>query len=309
MIDDPIGLAALAEAPTLRLSDDGLGLIVDGVDGTGLWLNIEALFANADWQNGLELVTRSGTELGAVGATSNSGNLGTKEIYLASGQELRFLQSSGNNADLKTPNLRLTAENGSFRLRLDDGGSNDADFDDLDLRITGSLTAKNPSGIAMARLQRDSADALLDLTGIPSDGARLNFSLLTDSGFTNRFGLVKLDGDSITGFSVAGVAAGNTDAFRTAVRDNLINPGGSAINAGGKTSRTISWDVTAADAGTYAAVLINPNAQVFTFGATASDGQQHVKVLGDNTFGFEDLLYSQNSDWDFNDFRVQVSFV
>ena len=305
-----MGLAALAEAPSLRVSDDGLGLIVDGVDGTGLWLNIEVLSADSSWQNSLELITRSGTQLGAVGATPNSGNLGTKEIYLAAGQELRFVQSSRDNADLSSPNLQLTAENGSFRLALDDGGKPDRDFDDLKLRITSSLTAKSADAVAMARLQRNSADALLDLTGIPAAGARLYISILSDAAYTNRFGLVKLDGDAITGYSVAGVAAGNTDAFRTSVRDNLINPGGSVITATGQTGRTISWDVTAADAGTYAAVLINPNGQVFTFGATASDGQQHVKVHGDNKFGFEDVLASQSQrpDWDFNDLRALITF-
>ena len=46
---------------------------------------------------------------------------------------------------------------------------------------------------------------------------------------------------------------------------------------------------------------------MFTFGATASDGQQQVKVLEGNTFGLEDLLKSQGSDWDFNDLRVQIA--
>jgi len=309
VIQDPVGLASLFGAPTLRVSNDNLGLIVDGVAGTGLWLNIEALSAAGSWQNGLELITSDGTALGAVGATPASGNLGSKEIYLAAGQELRFAQSSRNNALDTTPDIRLVADNGGFRLRLDDNGSSDRDYNDLELRITSSLTASNPNAIAMARHQRDSSDAILDLTSIPAAGATLDLSILTNSGYTNRFGLVKLDGDAITGYSVASVAAANTDAFRNAVRDNLINPGGSPIAAGGQTARTTSWALTAADAGIYAAVLINPNGQVFTFGATASDGQRHVKVLGDNTFGFEDLLASQGSDWDFNDFRVRVSLV
>ena len=154
-----------------------------------------------------------------------------------------------------------------------------------------------------------SADAIIDCTTIPTSGAKLTLSILTDCGYINRLGLVKV-ADTITGYQVAGVAAANTDTFREAVRDNLINPGGSAISAGGLTSRTITWDVTTADAGLYAAVLINPNGEVFTFGSsTGSDGRQHVKVLGDNTFGFEDLLASQGSDWDFNDLKVKVSFV
>ena len=54
--------------------------------------------------------------------------------------------------------------------------------------------------------------------------------------------------------------------------------------------------------------MITEIGEVFTFGAsTASDGRQHVKLLGDNIFGFEDLLASQGSDWDFNDTIIKVS--
>ena len=308
-IQDPVGLAALAASPTLRLSDDNRGLVVDGGVGTGLWLNIDALSAAASWQNTLELVTRDGAQLGSIGATANSTNLGSKEIYLEAGQELRFTQSSGNQNNNINPNIRLSSVNGGFRLLLDDGGADISDFNDLVLKITSSLTAQDPNAIVMARLQRNSSDALLDLTTIPVAGTKLNFSILTNSGYNNRFGLVKLEVDAITGgYSVNGIAASNSDAFRNAVRDNLTNPGGSAITAGGQTASAITWDLTTADQGIYAAVLINPNGQVFTFGATASDGRQHVKVLGDSTFGFEDLLASQRSDWDFNDFKVQVSF-
>ena len=308
-IQDPVGLAALAASPTLRLSDDDRGLFVDGGVGTGLWLNIDALSAAASWQNTLELVTRDGEQLGSIGATANSTNLGSKEIYLEAGQELRFTQSSGNQNDNINPNIRLSSVNGGFRLLLDDGGADDGDFNDLVLNITSSLTAQDPNAIVMARLQRNSSDALLDLTTIPAAGTKLNFSILTNSAYNNRFGLVKLEVDAITGgYSVNGIAASNSDAFRNAVRDNLTNPGGSAITAGGQTASAITWNLTTADQGIYAAVLINPNGQVFTFGATASDGRQHVKVLGDSTFGFEDLLASQRSDWDFNDFKVQVSF-
>lgn len=146
------------------------------------------------------------------------------------------------------------------------------------------------------------------------DGAQLNIAILTDCGFTNRFGLVnfedlvKFETSLLTGYQVAGVAAGNTDAFRKAVSDNLINPGGSAITTGGRANRSIAWNVTTADAGLSAPMLINPNGQVFTFGATGSDGQRHGKVLGDNTFGVEDLLQTQDSDWDFNDLNVQIAF-
>jgi hypothetical protein len=41
--------------------------------------------------------------------------------------------------------------------------------------------------------------------------------------------------------------------------------------------------------------------------STARDGRQHVKLLATNIFGFEDLLASQGSDWDFNDTKIRVS--
>jgi hypothetical protein len=52
---------------------------------------------------------------------------------------------------------------------------------------------------------------------------------------------------------------------------------------------------------------MGPNGEVMTFGDTASDGHHHLKFLGANMFGFEDLLASQSSDWDFNDLTFQVS--
>jgi hypothetical protein len=319
-IDDPVGMAALVKAPTLELSDDKLGLVVAGVAGTGLWLNIAALSAAASWQNGLELRTTAGDFLGAVGATPHSGNLGSKQIYLEAGKELRFSQNSGNTSLNANPFLTLTPDDDGdgFRLRLDDAAGPDRDYNDLDLRITSSLAATNIDAISMARLQKGSADAIIDLTTIPTDRpTTLRISILTDCGFINQFGLVNIEKvalDPITGvasYQVAKTAraAANTDDFRKDIRDNLINPWGSAIFAGGQKATSIDWNLTTADAGLYAPVLINPNGQVFTFGVTASDGRQHVKILGDNTFGFEDLLASQGSDWDFNDLKVQISYV
>ena len=41
--------------------------------------------------------------------------------------------------------------------------------------------------------------------------------------------------------------------------------------------------------------------------STLSDGRQHVKLLGTNTFGFEDLLASQDSDWTFNITKTRLN--
>ena len=76
----------------------------------------------------------------------------------------------------------------------------------------------------------------------------------------------------------------------------------------GQSRQSITWNLDSTAAGYYAPVMITQGGEVLTFGSTtASDGRQHVKLLGTNTFGFEDLLASQGSDWDFNDSKVRVS--
>ena len=129
----------------------------------------------------------------------------------------------------------------------------------------------------------------------------------TDSGDINTLSFVKLEVDPSSGqYKVGGVAASAGEAFRTAVRDNLVDFEVSAGGAG--TTKNAVWDLTAADRGIYAAVLITPDETLYTFGdTTAEDGRQHLKVLGDSSFGFEDQLASQGSDFDHNDFVVKIT--
>ncbi|MEM7717349.1 MAG: DUF4114 domain-containing protein, partial [Cyanobacteria bacterium P01_A01_bin.68] len=52
---------------------------------------------------------------------------------------------------------------------------------------------------------------------------------------------------------------------------------------------------------------INNNAEVyFSFLGANSDGVDHIRLLGDNTFGYEDL--PDGGDFDYNDMIVKVDF-
>ena len=91
-----------------------------------------------------------------------------------------------------------------------------------------------------------------------------------------------------------------------------INPyeGSGTSHLYNKSKQTITWSLDSTESGYYAPVMITQDGEVLTFGAsTASDRRQHVKLLGTNTFGFEDLLASQGSDWDFNDTKIRVSLL
>jgi hypothetical protein len=193
-------------------------------------------------------------------------------------------------------------------LGLDD--NNNGIYNDMTLAITSSLTASSPGDIGMARKQLSSSDAILDLSAISTSGIKLILDISTDCALHNRLGFVKLDPLTGLAYAVSGVSQENSAAFRSAVLGQWINPydGSGTSHKYGQSRPFITWTLDTNDAGYYAPVMITQGGEVLTFGSsTASDGRQHVKVLGINTFGFEDLLASQGSDWDFNDTKIRVS--
>ncbi|WP_341882121.1 FG-GAP-like repeat-containing protein [Synechococcus sp. UW140] len=310
-IDDPIGFTTLSIAPTLRISDDNKGFSVDGVDGTGLWISLNLSSFSSTTQSNLEIYNNNTNEnYGAIGATLGSGPSGSQAIYLAAGNTIGFRYRNGAGQVNSNPALSIISTATGFSLGLD--ADLNGTYTDLMLDITSSITASSPANLAIARKQFTSSDAILDLTSIAATGIQLTLDISTDCGMRNRFGFVKLDPVTGSTYQVAGVSQNDGAVFRSAVLSQFIDP---YINSGkthgfNQSSQTITWDLTSSAAGYYAPVMITETGEVLTFGAsTASDGRQHVKLLGDNTFGFEDLLASQGSDWDFNDTKIKVSVV
>jgi hypothetical protein len=306
-IDDPIGFTTLSETPTLRISGDGKGLIVDGVAGTGLWISLNVSSFSASSQSNLEMYNND-QPFGAIGATLGSGPSGSQAIYLAAGSTLSFRSNNGAGQINTNPALNINATANGFTLGLD--ADRNGSYTDLMLDISSALAASSPASLAIARKQLSSSDAILDLTSIAASGITLSLDISTDCGLRNRFGFVKLDPLTGTTYQVNGVSQNDGAAFRSAILAQFIDPyqGSSTSHRYGQSRQTISWALDSSDAGYYAPVMITQGGEVLTFGAsTASDGRQHVKLLGTNTFGFEDLLASQGSDWDFNDTKIRVS--
>ena len=86
----------------------------------------------------------------------------------------------------------------------------------------------------------------------------------------------------------------------------MINPNGEVLNIGGRTSRTLLWDISSEDAGFYAPVLITQPGELITLGS-AADNRDHVLLKHGDTLCFEDLMSYQNSDWDYNDLTVRMT--
>jgi hypothetical protein len=306
-IDDPIGFTTLSTAPTLRISADGKGFTVDGLAGTGLWLSLAVSSFSALSQSNLEMYNND-QPLGAIGATLGSGPTGSQAIYLAAGSTLSFRSNNGAGQIITNPALNINARANGFTLGID--ADRNGSYTDLMLDISSSIAASSPASLAIARKQLSSSDALLDLTSIAATGITLSLDISTDCGLRNRFGFVKLDPLTGTTYQVAGVSQNDGAAFRSAVLSQFIDPfqGTTTSHRYGQSRQSISWALDSSAAGYYAPVMITQGGELFTFGAsTASDGRQHVKLLGTNTFEFEDLLASQGSDWDFNDTKIRVS--
>ena len=298
-----VGHAGGSNAPSLQVNSSGDGLTVAGNAGQGLWINLEAISSIAGYQNTVKLF-RDGIGVGSVGATHGNNIYGDRSIYLSTGENLTFNLSSNDQQLNPNAHFKVTQDGSSLRIGVED--STDNDFNDMILSATGSQTISDLKGLEMARLQTGIESAFLDLQNLTA-GTSLKVDVNAHCGNTNRIGFVKLDADSVTGKEkVGGHLASEGEAFREAVRANIINPDSGAVYIGGSTTTaTSNWTIQ--EAGIYVPVMISANNDVYTFGSsTASDGRAHIKVLGDNTFGFEDLSASQGSDFDYNDAVLKV---
>jgi hypothetical protein len=308
--------------PRLTIGSGGRSLRVTGGSADqGLWLDLSAVMSSSRWQNNLDLIkvntSSQRSAVGSIGTTANAigsrafGVYGSSTLFLLSGESLEFRENSNDNPVGSTPLLRITQVGERFVVAMDDraglGGTSDGDFNDLVLNIDSSVQPSNQTLDALTSFQRSSADGVLDLSGIDASGVRLELQVNSDSLDNNTLRFVRLDGggdnDPLTNLSVNGTLfSASASAFRTAVRNNLVGP---VVSSRGVSSKSLTWDVTTP--GFYAPVLLTQFGQVFTLGdTTASDGRQHLKVLGENSFGFEEHLATLNSDFDYNDMTVQV---
>jgi pimeloyl-ACP methyl ester carboxylesterase len=242
--------------------------------------------------------------VGAVGATGVGFKqfTGESDLLLHAGDRLVFSPIVDGQEVFSPADLSVVENLDSFFVRF-----NNKDGADFGMLLTPKDTAGSvyDSQDRMAALQTNWTSGLLNLKG----GDVLNLEIITDSDFHNTMSFVRIDQDGTSHlplYSVAGIGVGHPD-FNQTVKNNLVS--GFSYTQGGQTSNpSLTW--TVAEDGLYAPVMLTPKGSVFTFGAnSAADGRAHVMLLGQNQFGFEDLLASQSSDWDFNDVVMNVTWM
>jgi V8-like Glu-specific endopeptidase len=203
--------------------------------------------------------------------------------------------------------LRVIDNAGAFTLEWEQG--NDQSFDDL----TNSLAIDSSTNSALSSIsgfQGQNEGEILDLRAFAGQTLAATFSIKREATFNNVVGFYKIEDAAGTVLSLTGAALKPQDeGYRQAVLDNKI----AGIDLVGENFQTVTSTKNILGGAIYAPFLVidgnigSSNVSVLTpFTLGNSSQADHIRLLGDNTFGFEDLLVG--SDNDFNDFIVQANF-
>jgi len=192
-----------------------------------------------------------------------------------------------------------------------DGQFNSAQ--DLTLQINQNPTTELPPLGARTVQANGNGLQLIDLRG--TNGGNAEFILYREATFNNTVGLYRIDD---TDGRVGGIAPGQAGYAQAALANRVS---GLDLTVANQQSRTLTSTLAGALYAPFIVVnagvdaFLNSNSSntsgginaFFAFQAANPDAQNHIILLGSNTFGFEDLL--GGGDRDFNDmiFQVQIS--
>jgi Putative Ig domain/Lecithin:cholesterol acyltransferase len=204
--------------------------------------------------------------------------------------------------------LQVTENSGTFTLDWEQG--NDNTFKDLSVSLATDSSPSSPLN-SITSLQGQPEGEILDLRAFAGQTLKATFNIKREAAFNNVVGFYKIEDAQGTVTSLTGAKFKPQDkGYKEAALDNKIV----GLDLVGENQRTITIEKDITGGEMYAPYLIvnggNPgfiaNFVYTPFAQSNFAGVDHVRLLGDNTFGFEDLYF--NSDNDFNDFIVQASF-
>ena len=290
--------------------------------------NAQPIFSVLPDSNGLlsnvslsrQLSFEAGTQLGLYLVQDSTA--AAVRADLAAGQTLPnvFFGSPSSNANGVDYLETSTLNNGGFTLAWRDqqGGSNQS-FNNVVLTAQALTNSTLPVG---TQLQQTAQLELIDLRAQAGQVVNFNFSIDSEAKYNNTVGLYQVEDeqgtiiDQLTGTRLTPGQAGYAEAairqtaFISELQSNREATGQSQLNGGAIYAPCIIADGTKSEF-----LASNPLNQgdgkqeplaYFAYQGINQDATDHVRVLGDNTFGFEDLF--GGGDNDFNDLVFQVKF-
>ncbi|NJO98840.1 MAG: DUF4114 domain-containing protein [Pleurocapsa sp. CRU_1_2] len=154
----------------------------------------------------------------------------------------------------------------------------------------------------------DSAN-LIDITGL--DAQSINFTVNSEAGFNNTVGFYPITSNgSVTDPISGSLILPGQDGYKEAALANSLD-----ITLATDNNQTKEFSTELPGDSIYAPfIVVNgelanaSNRDVFfAYQIANSDGIEHIRNLGDNNLGFEDLL--NGGDLDFNDVLIEFDFV
>jgi hypothetical protein len=258
----------------------------------------------------------------------NTNNL-THLLEFNSGENLKFYLVKNSSTDairagvtpltdilFSDPLKQKITDLGSDGFSLawkDKDGNSTADFKDLVVKIQ-STNNSLPLG---TNLQGKSQGEMIDLRGVTSQ-VKADFVVNREAAFNNFIGFYQVTdengGIDFNGDGKADIFAGQAGYIEAAIRgrvagiDLTVNNQGTATYTGTFQPGSIFAPFIIVDGRPEALLDSNPNnnpAVYFPFLGANADKVDHIRLLGNNVFGFEDL--PSGGDKDFNDVIVRVN--
>jgi hypothetical protein len=251
-----------------------------------------------------------------------------RSLEFDSGDNLRFLLikndtlDSVRNENVSNPSIlfsnvssqRITASStGGFTLAWEDGNGNSSDFKDFVVSIQATDTPL-PLG---ANLQDQQQGEVLDLSGVdPTKTVQAKFTVSREAAYNNSVGFYKVIDyqgtiiDPLTGISLNPEDSGYVEAAiknrvsgidlqtanQSTVTINGVFQGGSIfapfIIANGSVDQLLDTDKS------------NDPSVYFAYSGANAGRVDHIRLLGNNVFGFEDL--PRGGDFDYNDMVIKT---
>ncbi|AFZ26862.1 putative extracellular nuclease [Cylindrospermum stagnale PCC 7417] len=258
----------------------------------------------------------------------NADNL-TRVLELNSGANLRFYLVKGSSTDAVQAKVSPTTDilfadpsnqnitdlgDDGFSLAWKDGSNNSvADFENLVVEIK----ATNQSLILGTNLQDNLQGELIDLRDVTTQ-VKADFVVNREAAFNNFVGFYQVSdengGIDINADGQADILPGQAGYTQAAVSGRVagieltVNNQGTATFSGTFQPGFIFAPFIIVNGRPDAVLdsdLNNDPAVYFPFLGANADKSDHIRLLGDNVFGFEDLL--NGGDQDFNDFIIRAN--
>ncbi len=245
-------------------------------------------------------------------ATVKGGSL--SDLLSGEGGELSFAIANANRNSRSAVTSQSSSTEGGviLNLRLPGGGNND-----LSIEISQGNEAFVPLSIGAQRQGLNAESEIIDLTGLAGSTVTASIEVFREAAFNNTVGFYTIeDADGTVEDPLTGNLLKPSDTgYQQAALANRVNL--SLIGENGQTTQYSAQLETGQLLSTFIVIdatvddllsdsSFDADSVYFNYIGANTDGKDHVRLFGDNIFGYEDL--AGGGDMDFDDAIVKVSF-